>query len=188
MVLKNQREKEDLESPRPRRVKHQRKMAPNQNPRGRDLPKRIRIPPLKMVTKSQRMATKSQRMARRSQTRLNTERKVRVINSPRSHHLLKLRRLLPQMEKISQRRKREDLKLPRTQRCNTAQRVLLLKRMRRPPQIPQLGRRKLQRKRKRLQKILFIRTQWNLSKRENSSPSGRNIDMVIGERAQVRLS
>ena len=135
MGQRNPREKEDLESQRLARMGNlflQRKMARNQSQKGRDLPKRTRMPlsQSKMVTRSlnktvkrnlSKRARRSQsKRVRRSKTRLNTERKARNL------HLPNLKRLLPVMISLLTK-KRRDLKLLRTLTRNTDQRVRLLR-------------------------------------------------------------
>ena len=192
MGPKNLREKEDLESQRPplRKVKSP-PMAPSQSPRGRDLPRRTRT--RKLRPSQSRIALKSPRMVRRSKTRLSTERRAMVSHSPKSLPLLKLRRRLAQMARTSLRRRRGDLRLLRIQRSNIDPKVALLRR--KPPQLSKARKerkakrlRRKKRRRKKLQRTLFTKTQWNLLKRENSNPSGKSTDTVIGERAQARPS
>ena len=197
MGPRNPREKEDLESPRLAKMGNlllPRKMAPNQSQKGRDLPRRTRMPP-QMMTRSpnktvkrnpsKRVRRSLSKRVRRRQTRLNIERKVRSL------HPHNLRRLLQVM--ISPlTKKRRDLKPLRTLSRNIDLRVQLLRERtmaQSQPNLKILRRIPRRKKRKRnLQRTLCTRTQWNLLKRRSSSPSGRSTDTVTGERALARLS
>lgn len=189
MGPRNPREKEDPESPRLARMGNQflpSKMALNQSQKGRDLPRRTRMP-LQRMTKSlnRKVKRNPNKTVRKRQTRPNTERKARNL------HPHNLRRLL--LERISPlTKKRRDLKPQRTLNRNIDQRVQLLRERRVAQSQPNLKiLRRIQRRKKRkrnLQRTLCTRTQWNLLKRRSSSPSGRSTDMVTGEKALARLS
>lgn len=195
MDWKSPREKEDPENPKPMKMGNNlplRMKVLSKNPRGRDLPKRTRTlqqrrnTSLRMIRSQSRKLNRSpSKMATKKQTRPNTERRVKSLR------LLNLRRLL--LVKISQvRRKRRDHKPLRSLKSSTAKRVQLLRKKRmvnKSQPILKIQRRILRRKkrRKRPQRTLFTRIQWNLLKRKSSNPSGRSTDMVTGERALARL-
>jgi len=196
MGPRNPREKEDPESPRLARMGNQflpRKMALNQSQKGRDLPRRTRMPLQRMIRSpnrtvkrnpSKRVKRNPSKRVRRRQTRLNTERRAKNL------HPHNLRRLL--LERISPlTKKRRDLKPLRTLTRNIDQRVQLLRERRMAQSQPNLKiLRRIPRRKKRkrnLQRTLCTRTQWNLLKRRSSSPSGRSTDTVTGERALARL-
>jgi hypothetical protein len=124
----NPRENEGQESPRPpKKVKSPpRKMAPLiQSQRRRDLPKRRRT--LLLARRSLNRTAQKKRLRRisprpKKPTRPNTEERARLMK--RRLHLPNQRRLRLQISQLRKRRK--DLRLPRT-RCSTDQKDLLLK-------------------------------------------------------------